>query len=91
MRDDKRKKKTVPIRRDMSSDSLIAGIDLGDSASLATLLTPRGDVADRFCFQMNDEGYTLFANKVPRDARLAFEELTIYDSLGNLRAGNQVS
>ena len=73
MREDKRKKNPVPIRRDMSSNSLIAGIDLGDSASLATLLTPRGDVADRFSFQMDNEGYTIFANKVPRDARLAFE------------------
>lgn len=73
MRDDKRKKKTVPIRRDMSSNSLIAGIDLGDTASLATILTATGDVADRFSFQMDDEGYTAFANKVPRDTRLAFE------------------
>ena len=77
MRDDKRKKKTVHIRRDMSNNSLIAGIDLGDTASLATLLTPTGDVADRFSFQMDDHGYTLFTEKVPRDARLAFEATSI--------------
>jgi transposase len=73
MRDDKRKKKSVRIRRDMNNNSLTAGIDLGDSTSLTTILTPTGDIADRFCFQMDDEGYTLFAKKVPRDARLAFE------------------
>jgi transposase len=69
----KEKKKSVRIRQNMNSDSLIAGIDLGDSTSLATILTATGDIADRFCFQMNDQGYTLFTNKVPRDARLAFE------------------
>jgi len=73
MRDDKRKKKTVPTRQTMNSNSLIAGIDLGDSTSLATILTTTGDVADRFCFQMDDEGYTLFTSRVPRDTRLAFE------------------
>ena len=70
MRDDKRKKKTVPIRRDMNSNSLIAGIDLGDRVSLATLLTPRGDVADRFCFQMDNEH---------RSSRNVSDSLTIYD------------
>jgi hypothetical protein len=73
MRDDKRKTKTVPIRQNMTSNSLIAGIDLGDSTSFATILTATGDVADRLCFQMDDQGYTLFTNKVPRDTRLAFE------------------
>ena len=73
MRDDKRKKKAVPIRQTMNNNSLIAGIDLGDSSSLATILTQTGDVADRFSFQMDDQGYSLFANRVPRDARLAFE------------------
>ena len=71
--DDKRKKKIIPLRQSMSNNSLIAGIDLGDSTSLATILTATGDVADRFCFQMDDQGYSLFANRVPRDARLAFE------------------
>jgi hypothetical protein len=47
MGDDKRKNKAVPVRQTMNSNSLIAGIDLGDSASLATILTPTGDVAGR--------------------------------------------
>jgi predicted RNase H-like nuclease (RuvC/YqgF family) len=53
MRDDKRREKAVPIRQSMSNNSLIAGIDLGDSTSLAIILTATGDIADRFCFQMD--------------------------------------
>jgi len=30
-------------------------------------------VTYRFSFQMNDEGYSLFASIVPKDARVAFE------------------
>jgi len=54
-------------------NSIVAGIDLGDRESLATVLSPMGDVADRFTFPMNEEGYTLFAGRVPKDARVAFE------------------
>jgi len=52
---------------------LVAGIDLGDRESLATVLSPMGDVADRFTFSMNEEGYAFFASRVPKDARVAFE------------------
>ena len=52
---------------------MVAGIDLGDRESLATVLSPIGDVADRFSFPMNEEGYSLFASRVPKDARIAFE------------------
>jgi hypothetical protein len=54
-------------------NSLVAGIDLGDRESLATVLSPIGDVADRFSFPMNEEGYSFFASRVPKDARVAFE------------------
>ena len=54
-------------------NSMIAGIDLGDRESLATVLSPIGDVADRFTFPMNEEGYAFFASRVPKDARVAFE------------------
>jgi transposase len=50
-------------------NSIVAGIDLGDRGSLATVLSPIGDVADRFRFPMNEEGYAYFA----KDARVAFE------------------
>jgi len=55
------------------SNALVAGIDLGDTKSLATVLSPSGDVTDRFSFAMTEEGYMFFASRVPRDARIAFE------------------
>ena len=54
-------------------NSLVAGIDLGDKESLTTVLSPMGDVTDRFSFPMNEEGYAYFANRVPKEARVAFE------------------
>jgi len=55
------------------SNTIVAGIDLGDTESLTTVLSPSGDVTDRFSFAMNEEGYRFFASRVPRDARIAFE------------------
>jgi transposase len=55
------------------SNSAIAGVDLGGSDSLATVLSPGGEVSDRFSFPMSEEGYALFASRVSRDARVAFE------------------
>jgi transposase len=55
------------------SKSAIAGVDLGGGGSLATVLSPGGEVADRFSFPMSEEGYALFSNRVARDARIAFE------------------
>jgi transposase len=54
-------------------NSTVAGIDLGDRESLATVLSPIGDVADSFSFPMNEEGYAFFASRVPKEARVAFE------------------
>jgi len=54
-------------------NSIVAGIDLGDKESLATVLSPVGDVTDRFSFPMNEEGYAFFSSRVPKDARVAFE------------------
>mgnify|MGYP001052227815 CR=1 FL=1 len=38
------------------SNSMVAGMDLRDSESLTTVLSPTGDVVDRFSFAMNEEG-----------------------------------
>ena len=54
-------------------NSIVAGIDLGDRESLTTVLSPIGDVTDRFTFPMNPEGYAYFASRVPKEARVAFE------------------
>ena len=59
--------------KDCKMNSIVAGIDLGDRESLATVLSPIGDVADRFVFPMNEEGYAFFASRVPKNARVAFE------------------
>ena len=54
-------------------NSIVAGIDLGDRESLTTVLSPIGDVTDRFTFPMTEEGYAYFANRVPKETRVAFE------------------
>jgi transposase len=64
------------IRKSMSS-SIITGIDLGERSSVATVLSPDGEIKDRFSFSMNQEGYAQFSSRVPKDARLAFEATTI--------------
>ena len=58
-------------------NSIVAGIDLGDRESLTTVLSPIGDVTDRFTFPMNEEGYAYFAGRVPKEARVAFESTII--------------
>ena len=53
----------------------VLGVDLGDSNSVATLLSPLNGsiVQEMFPFSMDDSGYALFSSKVPKDARIAFE------------------
>lgn len=53
----------------------VLGVDLGDSESVATLLSPMNGsvVQDAFSFSMDDEGYSIFSSKVPKDARIACE------------------
>jgi len=53
-------------------NSLVAGIDLGDTESPTTVLSPIEDVTDQFTFPMTEEGYAYFANRVPNEARIAF-------------------
>lgn len=69
----KRKNGLRPCMTKGMINMMVAGIDLGDRESLATVLSPTGEVVDRFSFAMNDEGYALFASRVPRDVRIAFE------------------
>jgi hypothetical protein len=54
-------------------NSIVTGMDLGDRESLATVLSPIGDVTDRFTFPMSEEGYAFFASRVSKDAKVAFE------------------
>jgi len=38
------------------TNTVVAGIDLGDTKSLVTVLSPSGDVTDRISFAMTEEG-----------------------------------
>ncbi len=55
----------------------VVGVDLGDSNSVSTMLSPMNGsiVQETFSFSMDDAGYSLFLSKIPKDARIAFEAL----------------
>ena len=54
-------------------NSFVVGIDIEEEKSVATYLSPDGDVKDRFEFTMNTEGYGEFATRIPKETRVAFE------------------
>ncbi len=60
------------VRRGMSNNT-VSGVDLGGSSSLATVLSPDGEISYRFSFPMDEGGHALFSSRVPRDSRIAFE------------------
>jgi transposase len=70
-----RKKKTD--KDDMTTATIAASLDLGNSESFATILSATGDVVERFLMPMDDDAYVLFSSKVPKDARIAFEATTM--------------
>ncbi len=49
------------------------GIDIGEKESVATYMSPSGDVIEQFTFPMNPEGYKEFREKIPSETRIAFE------------------
>jgi transposase len=53
----------------------VAGVDLGDSSSLAAVLSPSGDTIDRITFKMNSEGYQLLADRLPEGTKIACEAM----------------
>ncbi len=54
-----------------------AGLDLGDEFSVVTMYSPLGEISERFNFSMDDEGYSLFSSKIPKDARIGYEACTM--------------
>ena len=54
-------------------NSPVVGIDIGEEKSTATYLSPEGEVKENFEFDMNTDGYSEFASKIPRETRIAFE------------------
>src|SRR2546422_4952725 len=59
--------------RSKMPNSMACGIDIGDSASLASVFSPSGELVDRFEFEMNSSGYESVSKRVPREARIACE------------------
>ena len=71
-RKDSAKRRTVPKRSSMPN-SMACGIDIGDSASLASVYSQSGELVDRFEFEMSSAGYELASKRVPMEARIACE------------------
>lgn len=74
--EERRRRKRKGIRTSFGNTSManiVAAIDLGDSKSVTTVLSPTGDVADSFSFTMDEAGYSSFAERVSPNARVAFE------------------
>ncbi|MHB8566063.1 MAG: IS110 family transposase [Nitrososphaerales archaeon] len=66
----------IAPRTDMTNPT-VAGVDLGDSSSLAAVLSPSGDVVDRFTFKMNSEGYQSIADRLPEGTKIACEAMGV--------------
>ena len=63
------------------------GIDIGEKESVATYMSPSGDVIEQFAFPMNPEGYKEFREKIPSKTRIAFEASGLaYVVFNNLRS-----
>lgn len=45
----------------------MAGIDVEEEKSVATYISPGGDVKDSFQFEMNTEGRGYFASRTPQE------------------------
>jgi hypothetical protein len=62
-----------PRRRNHMNNTVVVGIDLGERESVASILSPAGEVIRTFSFAMGEKGYKSFEDVVPKEARLAFE------------------
>ena len=49
------------------------GIDIGEKESVATYMSPSGDIIEEFTFSMNSDGYREFREKIPSETMIAFE------------------
>lgn len=65
------------VKSDRMNTTMVAALDLSYTEGVTTvLLSPRGDVTDRFTIVLNDLGFAQFADRVPKDTKVAFEEAT---------------
>ena len=51
-------------------DVYAVGIDIGEKESVATYMSPSGDVIEQFTFSMNSDGYREFREKIPSGTRI---------------------
>ncbi|HEX7031551.1 MAG TPA: hypothetical protein VF172_00985, partial [Nitrososphaera sp.] len=57
--------------------TMVAALDLSDTEGVTTVLSPYGDVTDSsFTIRLDDHAFAQFADRVPKDAKVAFEEAT---------------
>ena len=64
------KKKKVNMK---NMNDYAVGIDIGEKESVATYMSPSGDIIEEFTFSMNSDGYKEFREKIPSETRIAFE------------------
>ena len=67
------RKKNRKKKNDGNMNDYAVGIDIGEKESVATYMSPSGDIIEQFTFSMNSEGYKEFREKIPSEARIAFE------------------
>ena len=72
----KLRREIAPAPTDMTNP-VVAGVDLGDSSSLAAVLSPTGDTIDRITFKMTSEGYRLLADRLPEGTKIACEAMGV--------------
>ena len=60
-------------KNNQNMNRFVVGIDVGEEKSIATYLSPDGEVKDNFEFAMSTEGYGNFASRIPKETRIAFE------------------
>ena len=73
----KSKKKAITIAGGMTNKTS-CGIDLADQVSVATMFSPIGDLVGRFSFPTDESRFsTIFASKVPKEAKIGFEACTM--------------
>jgi transposase len=54
-------------------NTTVAALDLSDTEGVTTVLSPYGDVTDSFTIRLDEQGFAQFADRVPKDAKIAFE------------------
>ena len=60
-------------KNNQNMNSFVVGINIGEEKSVATYLSPDGEVKDNFEFTMNNDEYNEFVSRIPMETRIAFK------------------